>query len=437
MNKFQISNFKFQISKLWLRHCLQVTAICFIFVSLNFISNNSADAQIKLKSQIPELCYDCHKELKKELADQYVHFLFKQGKCITCHNSHVSTVKGLVLEDINSLCIGCHEDIRNLLQSGTVHGAIRESKCTECHNAHSGQYKHILVEEEKTLCRKCHEKLKDQFEKPYACLPFKESKCSSCHNPHAAVEGNLLKRTPNKLCQECHPPRCKSANVSISSAVKELDCTSCHTGHSSKDKGLLGPYGHLDFITKKCDKCHNPITSGVKITLKLEGQALCYDCHKKEDSKYKYIDSDVHVKDKKNSCIICHDYHASGKKNLTRNERKLCINCHENTERRTAFMEKALKSVKCVPVKNRQCFECHIPMHSDRPLNYREEEIRMCARCHESQHKITHPLGEKVLDPRNGQPVTCNSCHSMHSAPAEFMLIAERSRALCIQCHKM
>jgi predicted CXXCH cytochrome family protein len=61
----------------------------------------------------------------------------------------------------------------------------------------------------------------------------------------------------------------------------------------------------------------------------------------------------------------------------------------------------------------------------------------MCARCHESQHKITHPLGDDVIDVRNGEPVTCISCHSMHSAKADYMLTHEKDRAICIQCHKM
>ena len=100
-------------------------------------------------------------------------------------------------------------------------------------------------------------------------------------------------------------------------------------------------------------------------------------------------------------------------------------------------MEKTLKSIKCAPVKDRACFDCHIPMHSDRPLNYRADGIDMCARCHETQHKITHPLGKDVIDPRDGGQLTCLSCHSMHAARDEFLLTHDRNRALCIQCHKM
>jgi predicted CXXCH cytochrome family protein len=394
------------------------------------IRDNNVEAQIKLKNKIPELCYECHKELKENLSDRYIHFLFKRGKCVTCHNSHVSNVKGLMNDELNALCLGCHEELRNLIEKATVHSAIRDGICSDCHYAHSGENEHLL-----TL--NCHEDIKEQTDQTYACLPFREGKCSVCHNSHASEEKALLLSNPNKLCQECHGPKCKAGDVSISSAVRDDDCTSCHSGHSSMDKGVLGPYGHSVFLSGKCLECHNPIAAGEKITTRKEGDDLCFDCHGKDDPRVKYFDTDVHVKDIKNSCNICHDHHASDKRNFTKNEPKICMECHEKTEKRTASMEKALRSIKCAPIKDRKCFECHIPMHSDNPLNFSGDGIDMCAKCHATQHKITHPLGDGIIDPRNGQPVTCITCHSMHAAKSEFMLTHDKDRAICIQCHKL
>ena len=100
------------------------------------------------------------------------------------------------------------------------------------------------------------------------------------------------------------------------------------------------------------------------------------------------------------------------------------------------LMEKALKSIRCTPVKERQCFECHIPPHSNNNLYFRADDIQTCARCHVRQHKVAHPQGPDVKDPRNGQPITCITCHSMHASKAQFMLIYDGKRQLCIQCHK-
>ncbi len=411
-----------------------------IFLSIGvliFCWSGLAGAQTALKTKLPDICFECHKELEQGLSDNYVHFLFKQGKCITCHNSHASKIKGLMTEDVDSLCLGCHEDLRNLINKTVVHSALRENDCTKCHLPHSGKNRHLLTKEEKSLCLDCHENLNNEFNKPFICVPFKEGDCSACHNSHASPVDALLVSIPNKLCQKCHGPRCKVGDVSIASVVKDIDCTSCHSGHSSLDKGLLGPFGHKVFLEKKCEECHNPIKSKVEITTKINGADLCFNCHKRNMSKYEYIDNDVHVKDARNQCTVCHDHHASSRRNLTKKELRLCMNCHESTERRTSAMESALKSVKCKPIKERKCFECHIPGHSSRPLNYIADEIPLCARCHAAEHKITHPLGNEVVDPRNGRPLTCNSCHSMHSANADFMLTHDRKRALCIQCHKM
>ena len=409
----------------------------FVLAAFFLIPGCDLSAANRLKAKVPDLCYECHKEMKEDLKDRYVHFLYKGGKCTTCHNSHVSNIKGLMNDEIDSVCLKCHEKMRKLLDRAAVHSALKDGECTDCHRPHSGDNKHLLVTDEKKLCMECHEDLKAQIEKPYGCLPFKEGKCSSCHNSHASVEENMLIDPPNKLCQECHAPGCKAGDVSIASIVKDMDCTGCHSGHASEEKGLLGPYGHTVFLAKNCQECHNPITTGGKMTTRMKGKELCLSCHKQSDGKIKYIEDDIHIKGAKNPCSLCHDNHASGKKNLTKNESRICIECHEATEKRTSAMEKTLKTIKCVPVKERQCFECHIPTHSDLPLNYRADGIDMCARCHETEHKITHPVGKDVIDPRDGGQLTCLSCHSMHAARDEFLLTYDRNRTLCIQCHKM
>lgn len=238
----------------------------------------------------------------------------------------------------------------------------------------------------------------------------------------------------NELCKNCHAAKCGVGGVPISRATDKMDCVICHGGHASDSKGLLGPYGHAAFLEEKCDQCHNPITADGDITTRVSGTALCYNCHRKELLKLR--EHDVHLDDSKGSCGLCHSYHASKKKNMTAKESRVCLPCHGNTEKRTALMEKALKSVRCVPVKNRKCFECHVPPHSLSPLYFREDSIGTCGGCHAQQHKVAHPVGDNVKDPRNGRSVTCVTCHSMHNSKAGFMLYFDRKRQLCIQCHK-
>ncbi|MEW6163129.1 MAG: cytochrome c3 family protein [Nitrospirota bacterium] len=410
---------------------------CFVLLALSsLLLAVFAYAQGDLKTKIPDLCYQCHIKLKESLSLSYIHFPFKQGMCSDCHNPHTSNLKYLIKDEINSLCLRCHEGIKKTLKKENVHTALRRGVCTDCHYAHSGGNKHLLVKAQKDLCWGCHEPLKEQLKRPYTHLSFKEGKCSSCHNPHASSEENQLLAAPNKICKSCHAPRCKAGGVSIAFATERLNCITCHSGHSSNTSGLFGPYGHTAFLEKRCEQCHELIVTNRKIATRLPGKDLCFSCHKKDPAKLR--EPDVHVNDTKGGCGMCHNYHASRKKNLTVKESRLCFTCHENTEKSTALMEKALRArpIRCIPVKDRKCFECHIPPHSNNPLYLRADKILTCARCHKAMHEVTHPIGNEVIDPRNGQPITCITCHSMHTAKAEFMLYFDRKRTLCIQCHK-
>lgn len=413
---------------------LILIAACFMLIIFILSAGNNAYASSDLKTSVPALCYQCHIKLKKGLSDKYVHFPFKQGMCISCHNSHVSDTKGLLKDKVDAVCLGCHKGIRNLIRKSSLHGALKEGVCTDCHTPHSGKNKYLLVSKEKKLCWNCHGNLKGQLDKPEIHAVFKEGKCSSCHDAHASSEEDQLLAAPAKLCQSCHAPRCKAGGVSITYVTKAMNCTECHSGHASDAKGLLGPYGHKAFLKKDCKQCHNPFVVNGKITTKIKGAALCLGCHKDVLAKFKV--ADVHGADAKNVCTMCHNTHASKNKNLTVNASGVCLGCHEKTEKRTLRMEKRLKSIRCVPVKDGKCFACHVPRHSSQPLYFMTNDIVTCSRCHESQHEITHPLGAGVIDPRNGKTLTCISCHSMHSAKADFMLTFDRKRQLCIQCHK-
>jgi predicted CXXCH cytochrome family protein len=417
--------------------CNAYNALFLVFSIVLVMWSGIAEAKVKLKKKVPALCYECHENLKEELADPYVHFLFKQGKCITCHNSHVSNEEGLLNEKINNVCLNCHNALRKLVSKAKVHPALTRGTCADCHGPHSGKHTNLLSSKEKDICLKCHENLKEEMKKKYGCKAFKNGQCSSCHNSHASTYDNLLVSDPNKLCKECHAPACRAGNISITSITKKQDCTSCHTGHGSSYKGALGPFGHKTFLEKACEECHNPIKANKNISVKGDEKEFCLDCHKGDDATYIYAPDDIHVRDAKNPCVICHSNHASGEENFTKNESVVCMSCHESTENRTRLMEKKLKTIKCSPVIDRKCFECHIPMHSDLPLSFRDTDTEMCRRCHQVEHLTTHPVGNDIIDPRNGQPVSCISCHSMHSANASYLLTHDKNRALCIQCHKL
>jgi predicted CXXCH cytochrome family protein len=414
-----------------------LTVLCLALVICMFAAGGVSDAKVKIKTEEPGLCYTCHDKLKEDTSDrEHIHVLFKQGKCSTCHDPHVSNHEDLLSNEINSLCLNCHEKLRSLLKKkAMVHTVMKAGLCTDCHYAHSGNNKGLLVKAKNELCWDCHDTLKDKLRESTVHPLFAKGSCFSCHNAHVSAEEDLLIAKPNAMCKECHGPRCTAYGVSITFATKDSDCTSCHSGHSSRDKGLLGPFGHESFLLKDCGVCHNPIQENKSITLIRTGKQLCLACHEKT-SPFKYIDDDVHVEDTASPCLKCHNAHASKKALLTKDESSVCLTCHENTEQRTVNMEKIVKA-KCEPVNQRRCFDCHMKgCSSEQPLYFSGDPTFMCTECHAAEHRAAHPIGKDVIDPRNGQPMTCITCHSMHSSRAEYMLTFDRKRALCIQCHK-
>jgi len=390
-------------------------------------------AEIKLKYQIPDMCYTCHADLKQKLTETSVHFVFQQGMCASCHDPHATDRKALIkgsVKSINPLCLNCHKSLKDRLDRGGMHTAVSEGNCTDCHFPHSSQNKRLLVADQKDLCWKCHKGTQDKMNNPVKHLPFDQGMCSSCHDPHASANEYQLKDTPNKLCQECHAPRCNVKGVSITHTTKGMECIRCHDGHNSPYDGLFGPYGHAPFLAKSCESCHNPVEPGKKVTMLAEGSELCFNCHKKDPENYR--EGDIHGTFAQLPCSLCHEFHSAGNAKLTRDESRVCLTCHDSVEKRIATMKKSLTRVH----KEKDCFNCHKPFHSNRPRYLKGEVIPLCSGCHKGQHEVTHPVGEDVLDPRNGAPLTCLSCHSLHSARADYMLSFDRRRQLCIQCHR-
>jgi len=390
-----------------------------------------ASASTKLRQGAPELCFQCHPDLKESMSDASVHFPFKQGMCLSCHAVHAGDKKALVKGEINALCLSCHSGTKARLDRGGVHTALLQGKCTDCHFPHAGKQKKLLVADEKDLCWNCHDRTKGQLESPVKHSPFEQGTCASCHEAHASAEPYLMVAKPNDLCQRCHKPGCNVKGVSITHTTSKMNCTQCHTGHNSRVAGLFGPNGHAPFMAKSCESCHDPIKPGQKLTTLAKGKDLCFGCHENDPTNFR--EDDVHLSFSENPCALCHEYHASVKESLTVREADVCFNCHGEIEKKIEVMKKSLKRRVH---REQACFNCHKPMHSRQPHYFKAEISEVCSSCHASQHRVTHPLGEGTVDPRSGQVMTCIACHSLHEARADFMLQFDRRRQLCIQCHR-
>ena len=46
------------------------------------------------------------------------------------------------------------------------------------------------------------------------------------------------------------------------------------------------------------------------------------------------------------------------------------------------------------------------------------------------------PVGDKVIDQRTGQMMTCVTCHDPMGSPNRYHLVLSAKKELCTQCHR-
>lgn len=183
-----------------------------------------------------------------------------------------------------------------------------------------------------------------------------------------------------------------------------------------------------------CNQCHEAPTSPTPFKTKKVGLELCRGCHSSLVNEA-FNKNRIHwpLVDRV-GCLNCHQPHASTQKKLLKGDMaSLCGKCHADTIER---QEKAM--TKHAPIQEGNCTSCHAAHASDSVLLLNQPStINLCGTCHEWLKHTTHPIGEKILDPRNKNlMVQCLSCHRSHGTSYKYMLPFPTVTDLCIQCHK-
>lgn len=100
-----------------------------------------------------------------------------------------------------------------------------------------------------------------------------------------------------------------------------------------------------------------------------------------------------------------------------------------------ASLKASQKQFVHTPFEEDQCLDCHTANHAD-PEFTPERSLELCLSCHSPESLgYTHDYGVGVVDPRNGDMLTCLSCHEHHSAEYRDVLTLNGTGALCVSCH--
>ncbi len=366
-----------------------------------------------------KVCFKCHLK-DKIIPGPYVHDPIKKHDCLKCHLPHVSRHKFLLRESVNNICFTCHKDLeKKFRQAVYIHRPVREKACLRCHVPHASKYKALLRKDTKTTCLSCHKELAKK--EKYLHKPFAKGECLVCHDPHFGFDTRFLNnKKPDSICLKCHKKNDKFLKAHFDR--KDIkNCLSCHSPHQSNNRNLLRPFKHKPFAKGNCKVCHKSPYKGIN---------KCLQCHKQEMKTFYNFHNHLLGGYDKNACILCHNPHVGETKELlVDSPARLCTSCHP-----TAYKQK-LESLYIHPKRN-NCLECHKAHGSNHPAMLNGDGNQVCVRCHKTQGKFTHPVGNKVLDPRNGQPVTCITCHEPMGTNFKYELKLSGEAALCLECHK-
>ena len=126
-----------------------------------------------LKEKAPDLCFNCHKEMKEELSLLPVKHTAMAGGCPSCHKSHGSDYNYMLISsypkefyvpakrDTFAFCFECHDsDLLELKKTSTatnfrtgernlhfVHmNGEKARNCSSCHDVHASNNKYIIVD---------------------------------------------------------------------------------------------------------------------------------------------------------------------------------------------------------------------------------------------------------------------------------------------------
>jgi DmsE family decaheme c-type cytochrome len=182
-------------------------------------------------------CLSCHSYGNKHANFSRSAHASNDIGCISCHSPHhAKTERALLVEKQPQLCYQCHTEVkaefsrpyRHRVNQGLV-------QCTDCHNEHGGflprQLRASAAQDQ--VCFKCHTEKKGPF--VYQHLPVATEGCTSCHTPHGSTNPRLLRVSQvNLLCLQCHTlamsnvPSQPPIGPAHNQAQKYQACTMCH-----------------------------------------------------------------------------------------------------------------------------------------------------------------------------------------------------------------
>jgi predicted CXXCH cytochrome family protein len=190
---------------------------------------------------------------------------------------------------------------------------------------------------------------------------------------------------------------------------------------------------HAPVAKQMCAQCHEAANAPNALQTKTKTPQLCRGCHAQQLTAM--MDKGrLHRPVADGSCLACHSPHAAKEAGLLRGGMVgVCGSCHADTIKR-----QELSPTKHEPVRDGKCTACHEPHSSSAALALKKADIvEGCGACHDWLKHSSHPMGEKIADPRNKNlRLNCLSCHRTHGTEYKHLIPYATTTDLCTKCHE-
>ena len=140
-----------------------------------------------LKASEPQLCMDCHTEVKHQFNLPFHHKVFEGAmKCSDCHNPHggFELKQTRLATGADAACIKCHADKQGPFVY--EHAPVKTDGCIACHTPHGSANPRLLITSRVAqLCLTCHSSAHgvgaEEPAGPQHNLNAQYANCTNCH----------------------------------------------------------------------------------------------------------------------------------------------------------------------------------------------------------------------------------------------------------------
>ena len=124
------------------------------------------------------------------------------------HNPHKSKMNGLLLAQSPDICFNCHKELKTKIEKEKAHSPAARD-CMRCHKPHNSGERSLLIKPVQTLCGECHDLKAESFGKSHLSIDPAVMNCITCHTPHASKSQKLFWDNEHPpfaggSCEECH-----------------------------------------------------------------------------------------------------------------------------------------------------------------------------------------------------------------------------------------